>query len=197
MPNAKPQVLPAKSNALERFSRRKPIIGVIHLAALPGAPRYDGQTMREIYASAEADARRFRKEGSMASSLKMRATCFLPTEHIGPSTVAALTARASLYGPIVPNPIGITCVAQRGDSRAHVAKAVGRDGCGQSMGQRLCGERGVPQRSRPLRQCAIDPTSAPATSRYRRRDSIGAHAITADRSIAEQATDAEWLTPTC
>src|ERR1700683_2355332 len=49
-PNGKPQVLPPKSNALERLFRvRKPIIGVIHLAALPGAPRYDGQKMSEIY----------------------------------------------------------------------------------------------------------------------------------------------------
>ncbi len=37
--NAKPQVLPPKSNALERLFRvRKPIIGVIHLPTLPGAP---------------------------------------------------------------------------------------------------------------------------------------------------------------
>ena len=58
MPNAKPQVLPPKSNALEKlFRARKPIIGVIHLPALPGAPRYDGQPMREIYAAAEADAK--------------------------------------------------------------------------------------------------------------------------------------------
>ena len=56
--NAKPQVLPPKSNALERLFRvRKPIIGVIHLPTLPGAPRYDGQPMREIYAAAEADAK--------------------------------------------------------------------------------------------------------------------------------------------
>jgi hypothetical protein len=42
----KPQVLPPKANALERlFGVRKPIIGVIHLAALPGAPRYDGKIM--------------------------------------------------------------------------------------------------------------------------------------------------------
>ena len=47
LPNAKPQVLPPKSNALERLFRvRKPIIGVIHRPALPGAPRYDGQPMR-------------------------------------------------------------------------------------------------------------------------------------------------------
>ena len=73
---AKPQVLPPKPNALERLFRvRKPIIGVIHLPALPGAPRYDGQSMSEIYAAAEADAKTLSKEGWMESSLKTRATC--------------------------------------------------------------------------------------------------------------------------
>jgi hypothetical protein len=71
-PNTRPQVLPPKSNALERLFRvRKPIIGVIHLAALPSAPRYDGQPTSEIYADAERTRRRFRKAALMASSSKM------------------------------------------------------------------------------------------------------------------------------
>ena len=39
MPSAKPQVLPPKANARERLFRvPKPVIGVIHLAPLPGRP---------------------------------------------------------------------------------------------------------------------------------------------------------------
>ena len=58
MPSAKPQVLPPKANARElHFRVPKPVIGVIHLAPLPGAPRYNGQKMSETYAAAEADAR--------------------------------------------------------------------------------------------------------------------------------------------
>ena len=49
LPNAKPQVLPPKSNALEKLFRvGKPIIGVIHLAPLPGAPRYEGQRIHFV-----------------------------------------------------------------------------------------------------------------------------------------------------
>src|SRR5579862_8334300 len=62
--DTKPRVLPPKSNALERlFPARKPIIGVIHLPPLPGAPRYDGQPMSAIYAAAEADAKTLSQGG--------------------------------------------------------------------------------------------------------------------------------------
>jgi UTRA domain len=40
-------------------------------AALPSAPRYDGQPTSEIYADAERTRRRFRKAALMASSSKM------------------------------------------------------------------------------------------------------------------------------
>ncbi|MBV9910441.1 MAG: hypothetical protein JOY52_23040, partial [Hyphomicrobiales bacterium] len=93
-PNAKPQVLPPKPNALERlFPVPKPIIGVIHLPALPGAPRYDGQKMSEIYAAAEVDAKTLSEGGIDGIILENASDMpFARPEHIGPSTVAALTA---------------------------------------------------------------------------------------------------------
>ena len=52
------KVLPPKANALEElFQIEKPIIGVIHLQALPGAPRYAGGSVRDIYAAAVSDAK--------------------------------------------------------------------------------------------------------------------------------------------
>src|ERR1700678_3529595 len=55
MQTAKPQVLPPKSNARESLFRvRKPIIGVIHLAALPGGDRYGPVSMSEMFGAAEA-----------------------------------------------------------------------------------------------------------------------------------------------
>src|SRR4051812_29775453 len=61
---AKPQVLPPKPNTLEvLFPIKKPIIGVIHLQPLPGAPRYGGQPVKEIYAAALADARTLSQGG--------------------------------------------------------------------------------------------------------------------------------------
>ncbi|MBM3573567.1 MAG: BtpA family membrane complex biogenesis protein, partial [Alphaproteobacteria bacterium] len=47
---AAPPVLPPKPDALAQlFGVKKPVIGVVHLPALPGAPRYDGMPVRAIY----------------------------------------------------------------------------------------------------------------------------------------------------
>ena len=53
-----------KSTVLKTlFGIDKPIIGVIHLAPLPGAPRYAGQPDREIYAAGVRDARTLAQGG--------------------------------------------------------------------------------------------------------------------------------------
>jgi membrane complex biogenesis BtpA family protein len=197
VPNAKPQVLPPKANALERLFRvRKPIIGVIHLPALPGAPRYDGQPMREIYAAAEADAKTLSEGGVDGIILENASDMpFSRPEHIGPSTVAALTAACLAVRAIVPNPIGITCVANGVIPALGVAKAVGAGWvrANQWVNAYVANEGFL---------------NGPAPEAMRYRSNIragdvaifadvhvkfGAHAITADRSIAEQATDAEWF----
>ncbi|RTL61181.1 MAG: BtpA family membrane complex biogenesis protein, partial [Hyphomicrobiales bacterium] len=88
------QVLPPKINALEElFQVRKPIIGVSHLQALPGAPRYQGQPMRDIYAAAVADARTLSAGGIDGIIIENASDMpFRRPENIGPETVAALTA---------------------------------------------------------------------------------------------------------
>ncbi len=190
-------MLPPKSNALEKLFRvRKPIIGVIHLAALPGAPRYDGQTMSEIYAAAEADAKTLSEGGVDGIILENASDMpFSRPEHIGPSTVAALTAACLAVRAIVPNPIGITCVANGVIPALGVAKAVGAGWvrANQWVNAYVANEGFL---------------NGPAPEAMRYRSNIragdvaifadvhvkfGAHAITADRSIAEQATDAEWF----
>jgi membrane complex biogenesis BtpA family protein len=197
LPNAKPQVLPPKSNALEKLFRvGKPIIGVIHLAPLPGAPRYEGQRMSEIYAAAEADAKTLSEGGVDGIILENASDMpFSRPEHIGPSTVAALTAACLAVRAIVPNPIGITCVANGVIPALGIAKAVGAGWvrANQWVNAYVANE-------------GFLNGPAPEAMRYRsniRAGEIaifadvhvkfGAHAITADRSIAEQATDAEWF----
>src|SRR5208337_1428465 len=109
---AKPQVLPPKANALEAlFPVPKPIMGVIHLPPLPGAPRYDGTPVKDIYAAAITDARTL-SEGGVDGIIVENASDmpFSRPEHIGPSTVAALAAACLAVRGAVANPIGITCV---------------------------------------------------------------------------------------
>lgn len=192
-----PLVLPDKGNTLEAlFPVRKPVIGVIHLKPLPGAPRYDGQPVREIYAAAADDARTLAAGGidgiivENASDLP-----FARPDNIGPETVAALTAACIAVRSAVDTPIGITCVANGAIPALAVAKAVGARWVrvNQWVNAYVANE-------------GFLNGPAPEAMRYRSmigaRDvaifadvhvKFGAHAITADRSIAEQATDAEWF----
>jgi membrane complex biogenesis BtpA family protein len=192
-----PQVLPAKPNALrELFPQPKPVIGVIHLRPLPGAPRYDGSPVGEIYAAAAADARTL-AEGGIDGIIVENASDlpFARPEDIGPETVAALTAACLAVRAAVAIPIGITCVANGIIPALAVAKAVGARWvrANQWVNAYVANE-------------GFLNGPAPAALRYRAaigaRDvrifadvhvKFGAHAITADRSVAEQATDAEWF----
>ena len=194
---AAPIVLPEKPDMLAAlFPVKKPVIGVIHLNALPGAPRYHGETMKSIAAAAVRDALTLSKGGidgiivENASDLP-----FSRPEHIGPETVAALTAVCMEVRGAVNTPIGITCVANGAIPALAIAKAVGARWVrvNQWVNAYVANEGFI-------------NGPAPEAMRYRAmidaRDvaifadvhvKFGAHAITADRSIPEQATDAEWF----
>lgn len=192
-----PQVLPHKPNALQAFFPvSKPVIGVIHLRPLPGAPRYDGEAVRDIYAAAAADARTLAQGGidgiivENASDLP-----FARPDDIGPETVAALTAACLEVRAAVDTPVGITCVANGAIPALAIAKAVGARWVrvNQWVNAYVANE-------------GFLDGPAPKAMRYRAaigaKDvaifadvhvKFGAHALTADRSITEQATDAEWF----
>jgi len=192
-----PVVLPPKPNALkELFGVLKPVIGVIHLAPLPGAPRYDGAAVREVYQAAAADARTL-AEGGVDGIIVENAgdLPFARPEDIGPETIAALTAACLEVRAAVSLPIGITCVANGVVPALAIAKATGARWvrANQWVNAYVANE-------------GLMNGPAPAAMRYRAaigaKDvrifadvhvKFGAHAITADRTVAEQATDAEWF----
>jgi membrane complex biogenesis BtpA family protein len=192
-----PRVLPAKPDALsELFPHRKPVIGVIHLRPLPGAPRYEGTPVSEIYTAGAADARTLAEGGIDGIIIENASDLpFARPEDIGPETVAALTAACLEVRAAVAVPIGITCVANGIIPALAVAKAVGARWirANQWVNAYVANE-------------GLLNGPAPAALRYRAaigaKDvrifadvhvKFGAHAITADRSVAEQATDAEWF----
>jgi membrane complex biogenesis BtpA family protein len=192
-----PRVLPEKLSALsELFGQSKPMIGVIHLRPLPGAPRYDGSPVRDIYAAAAADARTLADGGIDGIIIENASDLpFSRPEDIGPETVAALTAACIEVRSVVPTPLGITCVANGVIPALAIAKAVGARWvrANQWVNAYVANE-------------GFLNGPAPSALRYRAaigaRDvrifadvhvKFGAHAITADRSILEQATDAEWF----
>jgi membrane complex biogenesis BtpA family protein len=192
-----PRVLPEKLSALsELFGQSKPMIGVIHLRPLPGAPRYDGSPVRDIYAAAAADARTLADGGIDGIIIENASDLpFSRPEDIGPETVAALTAACIEVRSVVPTPLGITCVANGVIPALAIAKAVGARWvrANQWVNAYVANE-------------GFLNGPAPSALRYRAtigaRDvrifadvhvKFGAHAITADRSVSEQATDAEWF----
>jgi uncharacterized protein len=194
---APPKVLPTKSNALKSlFASPRPVIGVIHLNPLPGAPRYSGQDLREVYAAAVRDAKTLAAGGLDGIIIENASDMpFRRPENIGPETVAALTAACLEVRNAVDTPIGVTCVANGVIPGLAVAKAVGARWvrANQWVNAYVANE-------------GLLNGPAPEAMRYRSNIGakdvfifadvhvkFGAHAITADRSIAEQATDAEWF----
>lgn len=194
---APPQVHPPRPSALgELFPKAKPIIGVVHLAALPGAPRYQGESVREVYRRAVADARCL-AEGGIDGIMVENASDmpFLRPDDIGPETVSALTAACMEITAAVDVPIGITCVANGVIPGLAVAKATGARWvrANQWVNAYVANEgflNGPAPQALRYRK-AIDAEDVRILADVHVK--FGAHAITADRDIAEQATDAEWF----
>jgi len=194
---AGPQVLPQKSNALEKlFQVKKPVIGVIHLQPLPGAPRYQGQPMKEIYDAAVADALTLTRGGVDGIIIENASDLpFARPEHIGPETVATLTAACLSVRNAVDTPLGITCVANGAIPALAIAKAVDARWVrvNQWVNAYIANEGFIngPAPEAMRYRSMIDARNVAIFADVHVK--FGAHAITADRSIPEQATDAEWF----
>ena len=172
------------------------MIGVIHLRPLPGAPRYGGGPVKDVYEAAVTDARTLAKGGVDGIILENASDMpFSRPEHIGPETVAALTAACLAVRAAVPTPIGITCVANGVIPALAIAKAVGAGWvrANQWVNAYVANEGFLngpaPEAMRYRSRIRADDVAIFADVHVK----FGAHAITADRSIADQATDAEWF----
>ncbi len=192
-----PRVRPPKPNALaEIFNLPKPVVGVIHLPPLPGAPAYDGATVDAIYEAAQRDALALTSGGVDGLCIENASDMpFARPEDVGPETVASLTAASLAVKSVSDLPLGITCVANAVIPAIAIAKAVGARWvrANQWVNAYVANE-------------GFLNGPAPVAARYRasiRASEVrifadvhvkfGAHAITADRSITDQATDAEWF----
>lgn len=187
---------PRPSALAELFSVPKPIIGVVHLRPLPGAPRYDGGPVKEIYRAAVTDALTLANGGVDGIIVENASDMpFARPEDIGPETVAALTAACHEITSATDVPIGITCVANGVVPALAVAKATGARWvrANQWTNAYVANEgflNGPAPHALRYRR-AIDATDVKILADVHVK--FGAHAITADRGIAEQATDAEWF----
>src|SRR5258705_6070639 len=92
------------------FSRSKPVVGVIHVGALPGTPR-NTQTVAELVMSAKREARVYRECGLDAVYIEnMHDVPYLRGE-VGPEIVAAMTAIGTEVKSESGLPVGIQILA--------------------------------------------------------------------------------------
>lgn len=188
-------VTPPAGDALERlFPRRKPLIGTVHLEPLPGAPQYDGQSMRAIVDRAVADALRYVEGGIDGVIVENEGDIpFLKPEFVGPETVAAMAVVTAAVVEAVSVPVGVLCLANATVQSLAIAKAAGaRFVRANQWANAYIANEGFVEGSAA--------TALRFRAQIHARDVVvladvhvkhGSHSIVADRDIAQQTHDVE------
>lgn len=92
------------------FAEPKPVIGMVHLPPLPGAPRYNGARMADIADYAVGEARKLEQTGYSGFIVEnFGDAMFYKRAH--PETIAAMTYVAKALADSVSLPMGV-CVLQ-------------------------------------------------------------------------------------
>jgi hypothetical protein len=177
------------------FGAPRALVGVIHVAALPGTPR-SGLGVQAIAMAAVADGRAYREAGFGGLMIENMHDRPYLKRGVGPEVVAAMTAVASAVRREVPGlPLGIQVLA--GANRESLAVA------------HACGGRFVRVEGFVFAHVADEglmESDAGRLLRYRRaigaenvlvfadvKKKHSAHALTADVDIVETARAAEFF----
>lgn len=187
-----------REHALETlFGRRRGVvIGVVHALPLPGSPEYAGQPMQAIYDRALADAEAYATAGMDGLIVENHGDIpFLKPGALGPETAAVMAVMTERVRQATGLTVGVNVLANAAIPALAVARAAG------------AGFIRVNQWANAYvaNEGLIEGPAAEAM-RYRRNLSAqdvriftdshvkhGAHAITADRSLAELTRDLEWF----
>lgn len=106
------------------FGGQSPLIGMIHLPALPGAPNYGGTTVAAIAALAAQDARTL-QDGGLDGVLMQNSNDHPPLPRVPTVTVAAYAAIASEVARVLTIPLGINVLKSDAAATIGIAAAVG------------------------------------------------------------------------
>ncbi len=186
-------ILPQKENPIKNiFGKEKAIIGMIHTKALPGAPRYNGESMEEIIEFSINDAKAL-KAGGVDGLMFENAwdVPFSKPEDIGYETVAALTVLANEVTREVNLPFGFNFLANGVIQSLAAAKATNADWvrCNQWVNAYVANEgilegaSAEAMRYKKMLQAENIKVLADVHVKH------GSHSIVADRSLAEQTRD--------
>jgi membrane complex biogenesis BtpA family protein len=188
-------VTPERVDALRSlFPQAKPLIGTVHLEPLPGAPQYDGQSMRAIVERAVADARRYVEGGIDGLIVENEGDIpFLKPDLVGPETVAAMSVVTGAVVEAVSVPVGVLCLANATLQSLAIAKASGaRFVRANQWANAYIANEGFVEGSAA--------TALRFRAHIHARDVVvfadvhvkhGSHSIVADRDIAQQTHDVE------
>ena len=180
------------------FSRSKPIIGVIHVGALPGTPR-SSHTVSELVTTARSEARLYSESGVDGVIIEnMHDLPYLRGE-VGPEIVAAMTAVALEVKHECGLPVGVQILAGANLEAMAVAHAAGLDFIrAEGYAYAHVADEGFIQ------------SSAAKLLRFRKmigaervqvwtdvKKKHAAHAITADVSLGETAETVEFMGVDC
>ena len=180
------------------FSRSKPIIGVIHVGALPGTPR-SSHTVSELVTTARSEARLYRESGVDGVIIEnMHDLPYLRGE-VGAEIVAAMTAVALEVKHECGLPVGVQILAGANLEAMAVAHAAGLDFIrAEGYAYAHVADEGFIQ------------SSAAKLLRFRKmigaervqvwtdvKKKHAAHAITADVSLGETAETVEFMGVDC
>lgn len=180
------------------FSRPKPVIGVIHVGALPGTPR-SSRTVAELVSAAREEAKIYRECGVDGLIIEnMHDVPYLRGE-VGPEIIAAMTAIGTVVKSECGLPVGIQILAGANIEAMAVAHAAGLDFIrAEGYAYAHVADEGLIQ------------ASAAKLLRYRRmigaehvqvwadvKKKHAAHAITSDVSLGETAETVEFMGADC
>jgi membrane complex biogenesis BtpA family protein len=111
---------------VQLFGRTKVVIGVVHLAPLPGAPRYDGEAVEAIYQRGLDDARSYLDGGCDGVIVENHGDIpFAKPDDIGPETAAYMAVVADRIRRELGRPIGINVLANAAIPALAIASAAG------------------------------------------------------------------------
>ena len=186
-----------EKNHLESiFQKKKPIIGMIHLRPLPGSPLYDPQKQdfQKIIDIALEEAKILKEEGIDGLQVEnIWDFPYLPGEKIGYETVASLSIAALEVRKETGLPVGINCHLNGGDAALSAAVASGakwirvfewvnayvsHTGITEGIGYQLARKRSFLKTQDVRFFCDVHVKH-------------GSHYIISDRTVEEQAFDAE------
>ena len=190
-------VFRAKPHAIEAiFGRRRAVIGVIHLPALPGAPAYDGQSMDSLARFALDEAERYRVGGVDGLIVENHGDIpFAKPDELGPETAACMAVITQGVRLASGLPVGVNVLANGAVAALAVAKAAGAAFVRVNQWANayvanegfMEGRAGAASRYRAWLRARDVKVFADVHVKH------GAHAITADRAIGELARDVEFF----